>query len=44
MLSDADRRRAADILMNAGKTHQQALQLSTTFPGITIDDAYAIST
>jgi 2-oxo-hept-3-ene-1,7-dioate hydratase len=44
MLSDADRNKAADILMNAAKTRQQAAQLSTTFPGITIDDAYAIST
>src|SRR5712672_1467467 len=44
MLSDADRKIAADILMNAEKTRQQAVQLSTTFPGITIDDAYAVST
>src|SRR5262245_3435622 len=44
MLPDADRKKAADILMNAEKPRQQAVQLSTTFPGITIDDAYAIST
>jgi 2-oxo-hept-3-ene-1,7-dioate hydratase len=44
MLSDADRRKAADILMAAEKERRQAVQLSTTFPGITIDDAYAIST
>ncbi len=44
MLSDADRRKAADILMAAEKERKQAVQLSTTFPGITIDDAYAIST
>jgi len=44
VLSDADRKKAADILMNAEKTRQQAVQLSTTFPGITIDDAYAVST
>src|SRR6195256_2312997 len=44
MLSDADRKKAADILMDAEKNHQQAVQLSTTWPGITIDDAYAIST
>jgi 2-oxo-hept-3-ene-1,7-dioate hydratase len=44
MLSDADRKKAADILMNAEKTRQQAVQLSITFPGITIDDAYAVST
>ena len=44
MLSDADRRKAADILMEAAKTRKQATQLSVTFPGITFDDAYAIST
>ena len=44
MLSDADRQKAADILMNAEKTRQQATQLSATFPGITFEDAYAIST
>jgi 2-oxo-hept-3-ene-1,7-dioate hydratase len=44
MLSDADRKKAADILMQAEQNHTQAVQLSTTFPGISIDDAYAIST
>src|SRR3954452_22949468 len=44
MLSDADRQKAADTLMNAEKTRQQATQLSVTFPGITFEDAYAIST
>src|SRR6202047_4159879 len=44
MLSDADRQKAADTLMNAEKTRVQATQLSVTFPGITIEDAYAIST
>lgn len=44
MLSSADRSRAADILMNAQKERKQAVQLSTTFPGITIEDSYAIST
>src|SRR5215813_8743826 len=43
MLSDADRKKAADILMAAEKERKQAVQLSTTFPGITIDDSYAIS-
>ena len=43
MLSDADRRKAADILMAAQKDRRQAIQLSTTFPAITIDDNYAIS-
>ena len=43
MLSDADRKKAADILMDAEKERKQAVQLSTTWPGITIEDAYAIS-
>ena len=43
MLSDADRNKAADILIKAEKEHKQATQLSTTWPGITIDDSYAIS-
>src|ERR1700749_3902725 len=44
MMSDADRGKAADILMTAEKERKQAVQFSTTWPGITIDDAYAIST
>ena len=44
MLSDADRRKAADLLMEAEKTRKQAVQLSTTWPNITIEDSYAIST
>ena len=44
MLSEADRQKAADILMNAAKTRKQATQLSVTFPGIGFEDAYAIST
>ena len=44
MLSAADRSKAADILMLAQKERKQAVQLSVTFPGITIEDAYAIST
>src|SRR3982751_3675272 len=44
MLSDADRQIAADILMDAEKTRKQATQLSVTFPGISFEDAYAIST
>src|SRR6266849_3637905 len=43
MLSDADRNKAADILMNAEKERKQAVQLTKTFPSITIDDSYAIS-
>src|ERR1700694_5932198 len=44
MLSDADRRQAADILMNAEKERKQAVQLSKTWPDIAIEDSYAIST
>ena len=42
MLSEADRRKAADILLEAEKVRKPALQLSKTFPDITIEDAYAI--
>jgi 2-oxo-hept-3-ene-1,7-dioate hydratase len=44
MLSEADRNKAADILMVAAKERKQAVQLSTTFPDITLEDSYAIST
>ncbi|MGH6741267.1 MAG: 2-oxo-hepta-3-ene-1,7-dioate hydratase, partial [Bradyrhizobium sp.] len=44
MLSDADRMKAADILMAAAKACRQATQLHITFPAITIEDSYAIST
>ena len=44
MLSDADRSQAADILIAAANERHQAVQLSTTFPDITIEDSYAIST
>jgi 2-oxo-hept-3-ene-1,7-dioate hydratase len=44
MLSDADRNKAADILMAANKEDKQVSQLHITFPGITIEDSYAIST
>jgi 2-oxo-hept-3-ene-1,7-dioate hydratase len=44
MLSAAERAKAADILMETHKTKKQAVQLTTTFPNITIDDSYAIST
>jgi 2-oxo-hept-3-ene-1,7-dioate hydratase len=43
MLSDADRKKAADILMAAEKDRKQAVQLSVTFPAITLEDSYAIS-
>src|SRR5215471_1912688 len=44
MLSEIDRRKAADILMAAQKERKQATQLHVTFPDITIEDSYAIST
>ena len=44
MLSQADRKKCADILMYAQKERKQAVQLSVTFPDITIEDSYAIST
>src|SRR5499433_101931 len=43
MLSGADRKKAADILMGAEKERKQAVQLSKTWPDINIEDAYAIS-
>jgi 2-oxo-hept-3-ene-1,7-dioate hydratase len=43
-LSEAERKRAVEILLNAEKEKKQAVQLSVTFPHITIEDAYAIST
>jgi len=44
MLSEADRKKAAEILLKAEKERKQAVQLSTTWPGIEIEDSYAIST
>jgi 2-oxo-hept-3-ene-1,7-dioate hydratase len=44
MLANSDRLRAADILMAAARERKQAVQLSKTWPDITIEDAYAIST
>src|SRR5262249_48048937 len=44
MLSEADRKKAADILIVAQKDRKQATQLHITFPTITIEDSYAIST
>src|SRR5690242_13084021 len=43
MMSDADRSKAADILVAAEKDRKQAVQLSKAWPGITMEDAYAIS-
>src|SRR5579863_7577726 len=44
MMSNADRKKAADILMTAEKERKQAVQLTKTWPEITMEDAYAIST
>jgi 2-oxo-hept-3-ene-1,7-dioate hydratase len=44
MLSAADRSRAADILIEAQRIRKQATQLHVTFPDITIENSYAIST
>jgi 2-oxo-hept-3-ene-1,7-dioate hydratase len=43
-MSPAERSQAADILLAAEKERKQTVQLSKTWPGITIEDAYAIST
>jgi 2-oxo-hept-3-ene-1,7-dioate hydratase len=44
MLSPPDRTKAVEVLMTAERERKQAVQLSSTFPDITIEDAYAIST
>src|ERR1700678_2013291 len=44
MMSKTDRDQAADILVAAEKARKQAVQLSKTWPDITMEDAYAIST
>jgi 2-keto-4-pentenoate hydratase len=43
MLSDADRCKAADILIEAEKARKQTTQLSKTWPDITMEDSHAIS-
>jgi len=42
VLSDADRKKAAAQLLEAENTREPMVQLSTTWPDITIEDAYAI--
>ena len=44
MMSKEDRGKAADILIQAEKERKQAVQLTKTWPDITMEDAYAIST
>src|SRR5689334_1929555 len=43
-LSETERKKCVEILLNADKEKRQAVQLSVTYPHITIEDAYAIST
>ena len=43
MLAEVDRNKAADVLMAAERERKQAVQLSKTWPDLTIDDSYAIS-
>jgi 2-oxo-hept-3-ene-1,7-dioate hydratase len=42
MLSETDRHKAAGLLIEAERERKPTKQLSTVFPDITIDDAYAI--
>jgi 2-oxo-hept-3-ene-1,7-dioate hydratase len=44
VLSEADRDKATDLLLTAEKERKPVVQLSKTWPDITIEDAYAIST
>ena len=42
MMSDADRRKAAESLIEAENTRKPVIQLSKTWPDIVIEDSYAI--
>ncbi|HZM36326.1 MAG TPA: 2-oxo-hepta-3-ene-1,7-dioic acid hydratase [Burkholderiales bacterium] len=42
MMTDADRKKAADSLLAAEKERKPVVQLSKTWPEITIEDAYAV--
>lgn len=42
MLTEAERSQAADTLMEAERTGRQTSQLSRAFPGLEIEDSYAI--
>ena len=42
MLSDADRKQAAQLLLTAERDRKPMVQLSSTWPSITFEDAYAI--
>src|SRR2546423_14744909 len=43
-LSEAERKKCVETLLNAEREKKQAVQLSVTYPHITIEDSYAIST
>src|SRR5256886_13713579 len=43
-LSEAERKKCVETLLNAEKEKKQAVQLSVTYPHISIEDSYAIST
>ncbi|MEK9678206.1 MAG: 2-oxo-hepta-3-ene-1,7-dioic acid hydratase [Rhodospirillaceae bacterium] len=43
MLTDEQFQQAVDTLLEAHRTKKQAVQLSTTFPEIEVEDSYAIS-
>ena len=42
MMNDRERREACEILLNAEREKKAAVQLSKTYPGIEIEDSYAI--
>jgi 2-oxo-hept-3-ene-1,7-dioate hydratase len=42
MMTDADRKKAADSLLLAEKERKPVVQLSRTWPDIAIEDSYAI--
>ena len=42
MLSEADRKKAAQLLLTAERDRKPMVQLSSTWPSITFEDAYAI--
>src|SRR6266513_1026931 len=42
-LSEAERKKCVETLLSAEKEKKQAVQLSVTYPHITIEDSYAIS-
>lgn len=42
MLSESERKQAAQSMLQAEREAKPVVQLTTTFPGITIEDAYAV--